>query len=510
MSGKKPKPAASDGVRGKRRAPAHVPAGGSRAFHGYDDALAFLESRVNVEALSPTQVDGAATFRLDRMRALMDRLENPQSSFKCVHVAGSKGKGSVCEMLASCLQACGIATGLYTSPHLVDMSERIRICRDPIGRGAFSTLLARAADAADAIARAHGDATYFELLTATAFLHFAEQAVDVAVIEVGLGGRDDATNIITPEACGITAIHVEHARLLGPAIEDIARHKAGIIKPGIPAVSVPQSAPVAGVLRARAAEVGTTLEFLGEDIDYSFRFESSPELGPHTRVVVTTPRSSFEHLPVPLKGEHQAVNCALALALIDKLRTRGVEAPEAAVAQGLSATPSLGRLETVRMRPRVVVDGAHTPESVQALIKALGAQVRYDSLVVVFGCASDKDAGGMLAALATGADKVIFTRAHGNARAADPRDLQRRFSEVSGKMSQLAPNVREALALAARAVNRDDLVLVTGSFAVAGEAKRHAQASAPSPGVPDGALREVKLSGVARGRDARGKPGERL
>lgn len=509
MAGRKRKDTPADDARSKRKAALREPPA-PKVFAGHDDALAYLAARSNVEALRPSQIDVAETFRLDRMRALMERLENPQDSFKCVHVAGSKGKGSVCEMVAACLQGCGIATGLYTSPHLIDLSERVRVCRAPIPRDEFAGLLARAAGAAEEIERAHGQATYFELLTAVAFLHFAEQAVDVAVIEVGLGGAQDATNVLTPEVCGVCAIQLEHTHLLGSTIEEIARHKAGILKPGAVGVSVPQPPAVAAVLRARAAEVGATLEFLGEDIDYSYRFESSPVLGPHARVVVTTPRSSFEHLPVPLRGEHQAVNCALALALVDKLRVRGLEAPEALVAQGLASTSVNGRMETIRTRPKVIVDGAHTKESVQALMKALGAQVRCDSLVCVFGCASDKDAPGMLAALATGVDKIIFTKAADSARAVDPRELQRKFAEVSGKMSQVAPSVREALALAGRAVNRDDLILVTGSFAVAGEAKRLVLGAGESPsGEP--ALREIKLSGVSRGRDAsKGGPGKRL
>jgi dihydrofolate synthase/folylpolyglutamate synthase len=215
-------------------------------------------------------------------------------------------------------------------------------------------------------------------------------------------------------------------------------------------------------------------------------------------VCLSTARSNFEHLPVPLKGEHQAYNCGLTLAILDRLRERGMATPEGAVANGLARTPSNGRLELVHTQPRIMIDGAHNPESISALVKAIGAQVRYDSMVVVFGCAADKDAAGMLQNIALGADKIIFTRAEGSLRAMDPKDLVRKFAEVSGRMAQHYPTLKEALNKAAQAVQRDDLILVTGSFAVAGEAKRlllekarKAETPAPAPRARETEIREV-------------------
>ncbi len=439
-------------------------------------ALAFLDSRTNVEQLRPQTLDTKHVFSLARMVALMAALGNPQSSFRSVHVAGSKGKGSVCEMTSSCLQACGYTVGLYTSPHLVDIRERIRIGQSMVSESDFCRLLHAAAKAAHSIARTHGEPTHFELMTAIAFQHFADQAVDVAVIEVGLGGRLDATNIIQPEVCAIAAIQLEHTQVLGSTIEKIAREKAGIMKQGVPTVTISQPAPVLAVFKEVADHVGAPLLVVGQDLEFSSRFEASPELGPHARVCLNTPRSQFEHLPVPLKGEHQALNCGLALAILDQLRARGIDTPEGKVASGLAQTPTHGRLEVVLRDPRIVIDGAHNPESIAGLVKALGAQVRYDSLVVVFGCAADKDVTGMLTNLSMGADKLIFTRAEASARAIDPKDLQRKFAELSPKMTQVAPNVRDAINMAARAVGRDDLIVVTGSFALAGEAKGLIQA----------------------------------
>jgi dihydrofolate synthase/folylpolyglutamate synthase len=189
-------------------------------------------------------------------------------------------------------------------------------------------------------------------------------------------------------------------------------------------------------------------------------------------VCLTTPSGHFEHLAVPLKGEHQALNCGLALAMLDKLRSRGVVAPENRVIAGLAETRLPGRMELAWQEPRILLDGAHNSASLTALIKAIGAHIPYDSLVMVFGCAADKDINTMLQQVNLGADKVIFTRARTNPRAADPAELTGRFSDLSEKMAQTAPNLEEALNLAARAVSREDLICVTGSFHLVGEAKK--------------------------------------
>jgi len=441
-----------------------------RPFSSYSAALKYLDDRVNIERVRPTRVS-AETFKLDRMRALMAELGDPQNTVKVVHVAGSKGKGSACEMIASCMRACGLTVGLYTSPHLVDVRERARINDTSIDESSFIRCLSKCRDAAKDIAGEHGDATYFELTTAMAFVHFSEQAVDLAVLEVGLGGRLDATNIVEPTVCGITEIQLEHTAILGESVEEIAAEKAGIMKPGVPVVTVPQSKGVLGVLKEHAATVGAPLLVLGKDIDYSSRFEASHGMGPHARVCVSSERSAYEHLPVPLLGEHQAPNCGLALAVVDQLRARGFEAPERDVARGLSSTPRRGRMEIVWEEPPIMVDGAHTGDSVKALVRGIGAHLRCDSMVVIFGCAADKNIDEMLEEIGRGADKIIFTKSSTNPRAMDPSELRTRFEDLTGKMAQVEPTAKEAINTAARAVGRDDLILVTGSFWLAGEAR---------------------------------------
>lgn len=441
-----------------------------RPFSSYSAALKFLDDRVNFERVRPQRVDREG-FTLDRMHALLAALGDPQESLSVVHVAGSKGKGSTCEMVASCMRACGSTVGLYTSPHLTDVRERARINGEPIDETGFIRCLSRCRDAAKEIAGEHGEPTYFELTTAMALVHFAEQAVDLAVLEVGLGGRLDSTNVVRPVVCGISEIQLEHTAILGDTLEEIAAEKAGIMKPGVPVVTVPQTKEVLTKFRAIAGEVGAELLVLGKDIDYSSRFEASHGMGPHARVCVSSDRSAYEHLPVPLMGEHQAPNCGLALAIVDQLRGKGFNAPEREVALGLAATPRHGRMEMVWDEPPIMIDGAHTGESVRALVRGIGAHLRCDSMVVIFGCAADKNIDEMLEEIGRGADKIIFTKSSTNPRAMNPAELRKRFEALTGKMAQVEPTAKDAINVAARAVGRDDLILVTGSFWLAGEAR---------------------------------------
>jgi len=455
----------------------------------YQAALKYLYDRVDIERLHANRVS-QDMFKLDRMRQLLAILGNPQDGVKCVHIAGTKGKGSTCEMTACGLEACGYTVGVYTSPHIVDIRERIRINRRLIPHAEFARVAQRIADAVEQLPEEAGPPTFFELTTAMCFQYFADEAVDIAVIECGLGGRLDSTNVITPLVCAVTSISLDHTQILGDTREKIAREKAGIFKPGVPALTVQHSPTVTAVLREVAAEIGTPLQVVGEDIDFSLRYdagggkprgtergmgqtgEGRKAVGPQTRISLSTRRSNYEHIPVPLRGEHQAFNCGLALSILDKLGERGLDITESRVIQGLEQVHLPGRMEMAWESPRILLDGAHNPESIKCLVKAIGSHIGYDSMVVVFGCAADKDIRGMLEQIALGADKVIFTRAANNARAADPKDLHRMFVDITGKMSQHAENFADALRLATRAVGRDDLVCVTGSFYLIGEAKK--------------------------------------
>jgi dihydrofolate synthase/folylpolyglutamate synthase len=435
----------------------------------FPNAVRFLLDRVDYERMRLIRYD-QETFKLDRMRALLDELGNPHQQVKMVHVAGTVGKGSTCAMIASMLQGCGYAVGMYTSPHVTDIRERISINDHSVGKTEFTELSKAVAVAAAAV---DFEPTFFELMTAMAFKHFADEAVDIAVVEVGLGGRLDSTNVITPEVSIITQIDYDHTHLLGRSLDKIAKEKAGIIKKGVPVITCEQPRDVESTLRQVAEHIGAPIKVINKDIEFSYRFGATDDLGPHSRVCLITQTSQFMHLPVPMPGEHQAINCALALAAIDILKGSGFEFPEVPMHEGLARTKLPGRMELVWDRPRILVDGAHNPASVAALMRCVGAHVPYDSMVCIFGCCEDKDIPAMLDRVALGGDKIIFTRAKGNPRAADPDELQREFAEHSGKMSQVARTLPEALDLACRAVGRDDLICVTGSFYLVGDTKKY-------------------------------------
>jgi dihydrofolate synthase/folylpolyglutamate synthase len=440
---------------------------GPPAVPGYGRALRFLSTLTDHERLRIVRYT-PENFNLDRMRALLKRLGNPQDQFRSIHIAGTKGKGSTCTMLANMLAACGYRVGLYTSPHLLDLRERITINGQMISPAGLVRLVRLVEPI---LARMKPAPTYFDVLTAIAFKYFADHKVDIAVVETGLGGRLDSTNVLRPEVTAITSISKDHMAQLGHTLTRIAEEKAGIFKPGVPALTVLQDPAVEQVLISAAQKAGAPLEIAGKTIEFSYRFESSRMLGPHNRICLTTPTSRFEHLPVPLVGEHQAINCGLALAILDKLKSRGYNINDQKVMEGLARTRLPGRMEIISVNPRVLVDGAHNAASIDAMMRAVGQHVPYDSMVVIFGCCADKDIEGMLHRITSGADKVIFTRVD-SIRTADPEDLAARYIEQYGKMAQVAPDLRTAMEIARRAVTKEDLICITGSFYLVGEAKR--------------------------------------
>ena len=435
----------------------------------FANAVRYLYDQVNFERMRVIRYD-ESMFKLDRTRQLLEALDNPHEQIRTVHVAGTLGKGSTVAMIASMLQGCGYGVGVYTSPHLIDIRERITINRQMIGKTDFMELTRQVAGAA---AKLPNEPTFFELLTAVAFKYFADEAVDIAIIETGLGGRLDSTNVITPDVSVITQIDYDHMHMLGATLPEIAREKAGILKQRVPALTIQQQPEVEAVLRETAEKLDAPLRIISKEIEFSSRFGVSEHLGPHTRVCLLTDTSQFMHLPVPLPGEHQALNCGLALAAIDSLKSSGFSFPEVPLHEGLADTVTPGRMEQIWKQPRILIDGAHNPASIQALMRCVGAYRPYDSMICIFGCCEDKDVPAMLDRLALGGDKVIFTRAKGIARAVEPEELHRQFSERSGKMSQVAATLPGALDLATRAVGRDDMICITGSFYLAGEAKKH-------------------------------------
>ena len=452
----------------RSKVPRNLTQKGRKPGRTYDSALRYLFAQTNYEQMLRVRYN-RDTFSLSRMRALLKDFGDPHKKIRSVHIAGTKGKGSTATMLATMLQACGHKVGLYTSPHITDIRERIQVNGQMISQAALARLICRAQPTIDKLSA--DKPTFFEIFTGIAFCHFLNEGVDLAVVETGLGGRLDSTNVLRPAVCGFTSISRDHTQQLGGSLSKIAAEKAGILKSNTPAVSVPQDPEAKRALKQAARESKARLMFTGEDIDFSYRVESSRQDGCHTRICLTTPRSRFEHLPVPLLGEHQALNCGLALALLDQLKSQGVKIDDRAAIQGLAGVYLPGRMEMIHDDPRILVDGAHNAASMHALMRAIGQHIPYDSMVMVFGCAGDKDIDGMIAEIATGADKVIFTQASSNPRAAKPQRLAEVYEEATGRVSQTTEDLREAIRIARSAVSREDLICICGSFCLVGEAK---------------------------------------
>ncbi|MBN2272383.1 MAG: bifunctional folylpolyglutamate synthase/dihydrofolate synthase [Sedimentisphaerales bacterium] len=451
-----------------------------KAFRSYREAVDYLFARTDYEKQANVRYN-ANTFDLKRMEKLLSLLGNPHKKIDTAHIAGTKGKGSTATMLGKMLEANGYKVGLYTSPHLVNLHERIAVNSEMISERDMYRLLNRIHAPLEKMGK-DDPPTFFEIMTALAFLHFADVKVDIGVIETGLGGRLDSTNVIKPKVVGITSLSIDHQSQLGQTIDSIAKEKAGIFKRGVPAVTVQQEAKAMKVLKSEAEAVNAPLSITGSDIDFSHRFETSREDGPHTRVCLTTPTSRFEHVRVPLHGKHQAINCGLALAMLDKLKSSGYQIDNEKAAHGLGQVSLPGRMEMICDDPRIMIDAAHNAASINALIYAVGQNIPYDSMIVIFGCNKDKDIHGILSMLQYGADKVIFTRSN-SPKAMLPQDLADLYTEICGKMCQTALTLGEALQLAKAAVCKEDLILITGSFYLIGQAKLRFQPNRVAPGI---------------------------
>jgi dihydrofolate synthase/folylpolyglutamate synthase len=445
-----------------------------KAFDNYKQAIEYLFKKTDYEKESRLRYN-VTTFSLDRMTKLLSLVGDPHKKLRTAHIAGTKGKGSTATMLAKMLEGNGYKVGLYTSPHVVHLHERIVVNSEMITESEMLDLMNRIYAPVEKLSKTDPP-TFFEIMTAVAFMYFVDKQVDIAVIETGLGGRLDSTNVITPEVIGITNVSIDHQNLLGETIDLIAGEIAGIFKQGVPVISVQQEPIVTNVLKSRADSVKTSISVTGSDIDFSHRFETSQEHGPHTRICLTTETSKFEHLKVPLQGKHQAYNCGLALAMLDKLKSAGYTIDNDKAIDGLNKVYMSGRMEMICEDPRILIDAAHNAASIEALMQAIGQNIPYDSMIVIFGCNNDKDIKGMMERLQYGADKVIFTRSN-SVKAVPPETLADMYTEISGKMSQVAPNIEQALQIANSAISKEDLICITGSFYLIGQAKMRLQAN---------------------------------
>jgi dihydrofolate synthase/folylpolyglutamate synthase len=404
---------------------------------------------------------------LETMERLLSLLDNPHTRVPSIHIGGTNGKGSTAAMLDAILRAAGNHTGLYTSPHLLDFTERIRVNGVPIPEPEVMQLTAELKDLSSAhfahqpIPNPPADRpphpTFFELTTAMAFLHFARQAVDAAVIEVGLGGRFDATNVIIPLVAVVTNVSIEHQEYLGRTLPEIATEKAGIIKENVPVVTATRGESYE-VIRRTAAERGAPLVNIHESYAYAIR-ESG--LAGQT-LDLTGPGRQYQALWIPLAGRHQAENAVNAVAAAEALEGLGFHMGEEAIRRGLTKASWPGRLQIVADRPRIILDGAHNPAGAQALAAFLAEQrSAVNRLIMVFGVLKDKDWEAMLASLGPLADQTILTHPPAD-RGADPHELlmaDRFCSKV-----EIAADPAEGLALARTVARPEDAILVTGSL----------------------------------------------
>lgn len=363
---------------------------------------------------------------LERTEALLEALGRPERRMLHVHIAGTNGKGSTAIMIERVLREAGYRTGLYTSPHLQRYTERIKVCGCEISQSRFAELISgldrwvrKAAADPDV-----GAPTEFEVATAACFQHFADEGVEIAVVEVGLGGRYDSTNLIVPEVSVIAHIAMDHMDRLGHTLAEIAHDKAGIIKPGVPVVTAPQEPEAMEVLKAVAKKQGAPLVAVGHDVPFECTGVSLD--GTSVRVDLSRlRRGRVLHLTCGLVGEHQAVNCATAIAALDMLERR-FPISEDQIIQGLNAARHPGRFEVVQRKPYVVVlDGAHNPDGARALAATLNAAMAdARPRVMVLGCSKDKQLGEIADALAPAADAVVAaSAAHTRSGAADAHEI---------------------------------------------------------------------------------------
>lgn len=389
----------------------------------YDEVLRWGFGRIDYERRLPQPGD----LKLDRMRELLRRLGDPQKRFHSVHVAGSKGKGSTCAMLESVLRAAGYRTGLFTSPHLSDVRERIQVDRQLIERAELVAVAETVRPVVEQLEGENQSPTFFEVITALGFLHFARRGVETAVVEVGLGGRFDATNVLEPLLAIITSISLDHTAILGGTLEKIAFEKAGIIKPGVPVVSGVLKPGPRAVVDQIAAEQRSLVWRLGEEIEYEYvesAVASSNGIAASGTVRVVTPRRNWPEISLPLLGKHQARNAALALASVDLLNDGRLPKPvDRAIAEsGLSSVEWPARMEVIGARPSTVLDCAHNVASAEALAETLTTAFPPGPRSLVFAASSDKDVGGMFRVLAPLAEKVYLTRSE-SPRAFQPDQL---------------------------------------------------------------------------------------
>ena len=427
----------------------------------FDEALHYLLS-LGHETL-------AMKLGLENTERLLDALARPQEAFPSVQIAGTNGKGSTAAMLAAILRAAGIKTGLYTSPHLVSITERIRTDGAEIAPEEFARWATETRAAAEWVERATGALpTFFEQVTAIALLAFRASDIELAILETGMGGRLDATTVARAATVAITPIALDHQEHLGQTLAAIAAEKAAIIRPGVTAiVAAAQPAEALAVIERRCRECGVSPRFAARDIET----HEADERG-RLRATFRTPQGVYENVRLSLRGRHQLANASVAIAIAESLRERGFQIPRASIVAGLEQAEHAGRLELLPGSPPLLLDGAHNAASARVLGEYLAEFVR-PPLTLVFGAMRDKDLNEIAAPLFSLAHRIILTQPR-NPRAASLAALAQAVPPGfdSSKITH-APTVAEALHRARELSPPDGTICITGSLYLVGEAKRN-------------------------------------
>ncbi|MCX5679660.1 MAG: bifunctional folylpolyglutamate synthase/dihydrofolate synthase [Candidatus Omnitrophica bacterium] len=427
----------------------------------YPEALKYLDSFINYE-----KKDGYSykeSFKLDRIKRLTEDLGDPQLDVRSIHVAGTKGKGSVSAITHSILKSQGLTTGLYTSPHLENFRERIRLNDSLISENDVAHLIEKIKPVIEG--RTGPKPSFFEVYTALAYLYFSEEDADLAVYETGLGGRLDATNVLKPLVSAITPISYEHIDKLGHTLGEIAFEKAGIIKRGSVCVTAHQEKEVFDVISSVCSQRGAKLMVVGKDISFE-------EVLCNDKGSVFNVSGIFGRYPMlecGLLGSHQIANAALSIGIIESLRFSGITISPEAIRSGIKTAVWPGRLEVVSRRPLVVLDGAQNRASAKALADAVKKIFKYNKLKLVLGVSKDKDIEGLLEELMPISDSVVVTKSKIVERAADPEGIKAMIGR--SKKIVMTSCVDEAMDTALSQAGTHDLVLVTGSLFVVGEAR---------------------------------------
>ena len=424
----------------------------------YRQAVDYILSFTDYETI-PGIAYTAANYDLRRMEKLLRPLGNPHLGTKTVHIAGTKGKGSTAAIVSQTLVTAGYRTGLFTSPHLHTIRERVRVNNLPIAEEEFADIVTGLKPVVEKInsEAEFGNLTTFEILTAVVFDYFKKQEVDVQVLEAGLGGRLDATNVVQSDICVITSISLDHTAILGNTVAEIAAEKAGIIKQGCTVINAPQAKEATEVIERVCRQQGATLVQVGRDINWQ---RTAGDLKGQS---FTVRNSNMEyHLTIPLIGDYQLENAATAVAALEALTLHGVPVSPRAIEQGMIGVNWPGRLQIIGEHPFIVVDGAHNAYSMKKLVETVKRYFTYSRCHVIFATSCDKDIGGMAQELAALGGSITVTRSS-HPRAASVSSIREQFSGAGLEIRE-AESLPEALGQVKYDAENPDLILVTGSL----------------------------------------------